>query len=152
MLGKPPSPAPLPTESPSRRITDALDPQATRIGPGTHVKGDLVSDGPVDVAGTLDGDVKVSGHCRVREGARVTGRIEADTLVVEGTVDGPSLVAEKIEIGAAARVTSNVRARLVAIADGAFFEGEVRMDDTGAPVTPVTFTEKRGASETRPQP
>lgn len=150
MLGKPPSPAP-PSESPSRRITDALDPQATRIGPGTRLKGDLESDGPVDLAGTLDGDVKVGGHCRVREGARVSGRIEATTLVVEGTVDGPSLVAEKIEIGATARVTANVRARLVAIADGAFFEGEVRMDDTGAPATPVTFTEKRRASEAQPQ-
>jgi len=151
MLGKPPTPSPQP-ESPSRRITDALEPQATRIGPGTRLKGDLESAGPVDVAGTLDGDLKVSGHCRVREGAHVSGRIEATTLVVEGTVDGPSLVAEKIEIGASARVTSNVRAKLVAIADGAFFEGEVRMDDTGAPATPVTFTEKRRPSEPQPQP
>lgn len=142
MLGKPPTPAPQP-EVPSRRFTDALDPRATVIGPGTQVKGELVAEGPVELAGVLDGDARVAAHLRVRQGARVTGRLEAKSLVLEGEVDGPSVVAERIEIGATARITSNIRARVVAIADGAFFEGEVRMDDTGAPGTPITFTEKR---------
>lgn len=142
MLGKPPTPAPAP-EAPSRRFTDAVDPHATVIGPGTRVKGELVADGPVELIGTLDGDARVSSHLRVRLGARVTGRLEAKSLVVEGEVDGPSVVAERVEIGATARITSNIRARVVAIADGAFFEGEVRMDDTGAPGAPITFTEKR---------
>jgi cytoskeletal protein CcmA (bactofilin family) len=78
----------------------------------------------------------------VREGASVKGRLEATSLVVEGQVEGPALVADKVEIGASARVRSNVEARVVAIADGAFFEGAVKMDEAGAP---VTFTEKRGS-------
>jgi cytoskeletal protein CcmA (bactofilin family) len=142
MLGKPPTPAPQ-LEAPSRRFTDGADPGATVIGPGTRVKGDLVADGPVEVGGVIEGDARVEALCRVREGARVTGRLEAKSLVLEGEVSGPSVVAERVEIGATARVTSNIRARMVAIADGAFFEGEVRMDDTGAPGTPTSFTEKR---------
>jgi cytoskeletal protein CcmA (bactofilin family) len=140
MFGKAPAPPP---EPPSRRFTDAVDQDATVIGPGTHVKGELVAEGPVDLAGFLDGDARVSAHLRVRSGARVTGRLEAKSLVVEGELSGPSVAAERVEIGASARVRSNVRARVVAIAEGAFFEGEVRMDDTGAPGTPITFTEKR---------
>jgi cytoskeletal protein CcmA (bactofilin family) len=136
MPGKPEPTAP----PPARRFTDVLDPHSTFVGPGTRIEGHLASDGPVDVAGTLEGDVHVSGHCRVREGARVTGRLEAKTLVVEGEVSGPALVADKVEIGATGRVKSSIQARVVAIADGAFFEGEVRMDDAGAP---LTFTEKR---------
>jgi cytoskeletal protein CcmA (bactofilin family) len=138
MLVKPEPAAPPP--APARRFTDSLDAHSTFVGPGTRIEGSLTSDGPVEVAGTLDGDVHVSGHCRVREGARVTGRLEAKTLVVEGEVSGPALVADKVEIGATGRVTSSIQARVVAIADGAFFQGEVRMDDAGAP---VTFTEKR---------
>jgi cytoskeletal protein CcmA (bactofilin family) len=107
------------------------------------VKGELVAEGPVELAGFLDGDARVSTHLHVRPGARVTGRLEAKSLVVEGEVTGPSVAAERIEIGATARVSSNLRARVVAIAEGAFFEGEVRMDDTGAPGTLFTFTEKR---------
>ena len=140
MLGKPePTPSPV-TPAQARRFTDSLDPHATVNGPGTRFHGELTADGPVDVAGTLEGDARVTGHCRIREGARVTGRLEAKTLVVEGQVDGPALVADKVEIGATARVRSNIEARVVAIADGAFFEGAVRMDEPGAP---VTFKEKR---------
>jgi cytoskeletal protein CcmA (bactofilin family) len=136
MLGKP-EPA---TPPPARRFTDSLDLHSTFVGPGTRIEGDLTSDGPVDVAGTLDGEVRVNGHCRVREGARVTGRLEAKTLVVEGEVSGPEVVADKVEIGSTGRVKSSLQARVVAIADGAFYEGEVRMGDAGAP---LTFTEKR---------
>jgi cytoskeletal protein CcmA (bactofilin family) len=141
MLGKPeatPSPS---APQQARRFTDSLDPHATVIGPATRVKGELVADGPVDLAGTLEGEARVTGHCRIREKAIVKGRVEATTLVVEGQVEGPGLVAEKIEIGAGARVRSNIEARIVAIADGAFFEGTVHMDEPGAP---VTFKEKRG--------
>ena len=141
MLGKTVTPAPTP-EAPSRRFTDAIDPHATVIGPGTRVKGELVAEGPVELAGFLDGDARVSAHLRVRSGARATGRLEAKSLVVEGEVTGPSVAAERIEIGATARVSASLRARVVAIAEGAFFEGDVRMD-TGAPGTPITFTEKR---------
>jgi len=145
MLGRPESAQP--PSPPARRFTDSIDPNATLIGLGTRIKGDLTSDGPVDVAGTLDGDALVTGHCRVREGARVAGRLEAKSLVVEGEVTGPALVADKVEIGATARVRSSIQARVVAIADGAFFEGEVRMEDGGGPGAPVTFKEKRKGAE-----
>lgn len=138
MLGKPPTPgAP---EAPARRFTDTLDPHTTLVGPSTRIKGELVAEGPVEVAGTLEGDLRVSAHCRVRSGARVTGRVEAKTLVIEGTVEGPALVADRLEIGATARVRSSIQARLVTIADGAVFEGEVRMDESGST---QSFTEKR---------
>ena len=141
MLGKPESAQQAPVVA--RRFTDSVDPNTTFIAHGTRITGDLVSDGPVDVAGTLDGDIRVSAHCRVRQGAHVTGRLEAKTLVVEGEVSGPGLVADKVEIGATAQVRSSIQARVVAIADGAFFEGEVRMDGSGASAAPQTFTEKR---------
>jgi cytoskeletal protein CcmA (bactofilin family) len=140
----PGKPEPAEPPAPARRFTDSLDAHSTIIGPDTRIEGDLSSDEPVDVAGTLDGDLHVSGHCRVRQGARVTGRLEAKSLVVEGEVNGPGLVADKIEIGATGRVRSRIQARVVAIADGAFFEGEVRMDDSGAP---LTFREKRRGAE-----
>ena len=141
MLGKPDASAQPP--APARRFTDTADPNTTFVGHGMRITGNLVSDGPVDVAGALDGDIRVNAHCRVRQGARVTGRLEAKSLVVEGEVSGPALVADKVEIGATARVKSSIQARIVAIADGAFFEGEVRMDGTGGSATPQTFTEKR---------
>lgn len=139
MLGKTPPPPAAP-EPPTRRFTDAVDTHTTVIGPGTRIKGELVADAPVELAGTLEGEIRASSHCRVRQGARVTGRVEAKTLVIEGTVEGPALVADRLEIGSTARVRASIQARVVAIADGAVFEGEVRMDEAGSP---QSFTEKR---------
>jgi cytoskeletal protein CcmA (bactofilin family) len=141
MLGKPEAAPSSTAPSQARRFTDSVDPHATVIGPATRVIGELVAEGPVDLAGTLEGNARVVGHCRIREKAIVKGRVEATTLVVEGQVDGAGLVADKVEIGASARVRSNIEARIVAIADGAFFEGTVHMEEPGAR---VTFTEKRG--------
>ena len=50
------------------------DPNATFVGPGTRFKGELTSDGPVDVAGTLDGDV-----ARERSLPRARGRARHGT-------------------------------------------------------------------------
>jgi cytoskeletal protein CcmA (bactofilin family) len=142
MLGKPEANPSSSASQQTRRFTDALDANTTVIGPRTRVVGQLTSEGPVDLSGSLEGDARIEGHCRVRQGASVKGRIEATSLVVEGQVEGPALVADKVEIGATARVRSSVEARVVAIADGAFFEGAVQMDESGGP---VTFTEKRAA-------
>jgi cytoskeletal protein CcmA (bactofilin family) len=140
MLGKPETSPSASVPPQARRFTDSLDTHVTVIGPDTRFQGELTAEGPVDVAGSFDGDAHVAGHFRIREGARVTGRVEAQSLVIEGQVEGPSLVADKVEIGRTARVRSNIEARVVAIADGAFFEGAVRMVEPG---TPMTFKEKR---------
>jgi len=147
MFRKPPAPpaAPPPPASvpQARRITDAPGSLRTLIGPGTRIKGELSGEDQIDLAGRLEGPSHVTGLYRVREGAVVVGEVTAASIVVEGDVSARTLVAEKIEIGASARVQANVRARFVAIAEGAFFDGQVEMADRGSPAFP--FKEKRKA-------
>lgn len=131
----------LPTIPPTRRFTDAVERPATVIGPGISIRGELSGDDPVDLGGRLEGDSRVTGHFTVREGAAVTGRVEATTIVVRGEVMGPALKADKIEIGPSAHVVASLRARVVAIAEGAYFDGQVQMEGEGA--APITFKERR---------
>lgn len=141
MLEKPPPSNPA---SPAgRRFTDALEGQGTVIGPGTRIKGSLSGADAVDLSGVLEGPSTVSGLYQVRAGARVVGDITATSLVVEGDVAGRTLSAEKIEIGTGARVRANLRARVVAIAEGAFFDGQVHMEGRDGPAGPVHFKERR---------
>jgi cytoskeletal protein CcmA (bactofilin family) len=86
----------------------------------------------------------------VRETARIAGDVTATSIVVDGEVAGRTLVAEKVEIGAGARVRANVRARVVAIAEGAFFDGQVHMEGRSGPAAPTNFREKRRGR--RPDP
>jgi cytoskeletal protein CcmA (bactofilin family) len=113
------------------------------IGPGTTIKGELYGTGSLDLAGTLDGPCQVSGHCIVRASGRIAGDVTATSVVVEGEVTGTTVVAEKVEIGTSGRVRANIRARVIAIAEGAYFAGEVHMEGREGQSAPIAFKEKR---------
>jgi cytoskeletal protein CcmA (bactofilin family) len=144
-----------PTASPthSRRFTDSPQPAVTVIGPGTHVRGNLAGTDPVEIRGTLEGDCEVSAHCVVHEGARVLGSIDATGLVVAGEVEAGTITADKVELRKTARTRATIRARVIAVADGAFYEGEVQMQGPDAASGPVFFEEqRRGSGERPPRP
>jgi cytoskeletal protein CcmA (bactofilin family) len=116
------------TTDPGRPLDDAAPAVRTVIAHGTHVRGDVSSTGPVEIRGTLEGDIRTAAHCIVREGARVLGNIEATALLVAGEVEAGLLRADKVEVRASAKVLATIRARVVAIADGAEFEGQVETE------------------------
>lgn len=125
-----------------RRLADTGTP-ATVIGPGTTFRGDLTGGDTVEIKGTLEGDCRTSGLCVVAQGARVLGNVEAGGLVVAGEIEAGTLAAERIEIRSTARVRASITARVVAIADGAFYEGDVQMLGPEAPAGPVYFKDRR---------
>jgi cytoskeletal protein CcmA (bactofilin family) len=134
------------TPLPSRRLTDTAE-RTTLIGAGTTVHGDLTGGDAVEIRGTLEGDCRIGGLCVVAEGGRVLGNVEAASLVVGGTVEAGTLTADRVEIRASARVSGTLTARVVAIADGAFYEGEVRMEGSGASSAPLYFKDRRKGGE-----
>jgi cytoskeletal protein CcmA (bactofilin family) len=142
-----PDPSSASSASTSRRFTDQSAPATTVIGARTRVQGNVIADESVDVAGTVEGECRVGGFVRVHEGGTITGDVTARSIVVNGTVSGRSLQADRVEIGGKGRVLARLRARRVAIADGAFYEGEVDMDDSGRPADRVSFVEKRVAGQ-----
>jgi cytoskeletal protein CcmA (bactofilin family) len=118
------------------------------IGRGTRFLGNLASSDPVEVLGVLEGDCQTSAHCIVHEGARVLGNIDAVALLVAGEVEAGVLRAEKVEVRASARVLATIRARVVAIADGAFFQGAVEIEGaTAASGPPLTKDRRQGERE-----
>jgi len=142
-----------PTTSPSsRRFTDVTHPSTTVIGRGTRIRGDVASSDPVDIRGVLEGDCQTSAHCIVRGGARVLGNIDAAALLVAGEVEAGLLQAEKVEVRASARVLATIRARVVAIADGAFFQGEVEIEGARAASGPSLLTDRRKGEREEPSP
>jgi cytoskeletal protein CcmA (bactofilin family) len=121
-------------------MTDTPSAFGTVIGPGLHIKGEVSGEDSIDLGGTLEGSARATGLIRIRGTGRVVGEVAAARLVVEGEVEGARLEAERIEIGVSARVRATVRAGSMAVAEGAFFEGSVDMDESR---TPTSFSEKR---------
>ncbi len=130
----------------NRRFTDTDSP-STLIGPRTALRGNLTGGDAVEIRGLLEGDCRTSAHCVVHEGARVHGNIEAAGVVVAGEIEAQALTADKVEIRASARVKASVTARVVTIADGAFYQGNVQMRGQDASNGPVFFKERRSGSE-----
>jgi len=91
----------------------------------------------------VEGDCQTSGHCIVHEGGRVVGNITAAALVVAGEVEAGVLGAQKVEIRASAKVLATIRARVVVIADGAYYEGQV--EDADVAGGPSLLKDRRAA-------
>jgi cytoskeletal protein CcmA (bactofilin family) len=133
---------PAPSQT-GRRLTDGSSP-ATVIGAGTTVHGDVSGRDPLEVRGTVEGDCRIGGVCIVAEGGRVLGNIEAEGLVVAGEIEAGKLTVDRVELRSTARVRGAITARVLAIADGAFYEGEVQMEP-GAAAGPTFFKDRRQA-------
>jgi cytoskeletal protein CcmA (bactofilin family) len=126
---------------PARRLTDATSP-ATLIAAGTTVHGDVSGRDALEVRGTVEGDCRVAGLCTVAAGGRVLGNIEAQGLVVAGEIEAGKLTVDRVELRSTARVRAAITARALAIADGAFYEGDVLLEP-GCDAGPTFFKDRR---------
>jgi len=104
------------------------------IAHGTLVKGDVKSTGPIEIRGAVEGDCQTFARCIVHEGARVLGNIDAAALVVAGKVESGLITADKVELAASASVEGTIRARVLVVADGAYYKGDIEWTgDQGGP-------------------
>ena len=85
------------------------------------VRGEFVSQGDMQVDGTIDGDVK-SITIRIGDGGSVNGTITADSVLIAGTVTG-KIHSKAIVIARTARVQAELWVDSLAIEAGARFEG-----------------------------
>lgn len=107
--------------------------EATVIGKGIHIRGELTGSAPIEVWGSLEGVTGTEGRFWVREGGRVGGEIAAAEVIIEGQVEGKISAEHKVEFRPTCKVEGDVVAKRVAIAEGAVFDGRIRMSGAGKP-------------------
>jgi len=88
------------------------------------VTGSIVSDGEVQLDGTVEGDVRASS-LTIGEEATVKGEVIAENVVVRGRVEG-SVRARQVQLAATARVEGDVVHASLAIESGAYFDGHCK--------------------------
>ena len=101
---------------------------STVIGQGITIEGEITSDEPVVVSGTVRGKLNVDGALTVESGAVVEADVGATSLQVAGQVTGNVTATDRVDLLAGGRLIGDVRAARVTIADGATFKGNVDMD------------------------
>lgn len=102
----------------------------TIIGPGTEFKGTLRDRESIRVDGKFEGEIETEGNVTIGENAIVQVDIKANSVIIAGRVIGDIDCEGKVEIFSTGSLEGKVKASDLTIAEGAFFNGECRMDSS----------------------
>ncbi|HEV8307238.1 MAG TPA: polymer-forming cytoskeletal protein [Methylomirabilota bacterium] len=105
-----------------------LSASAFRVGEKLAIKGEIVGEGDLELAGKFEGLINVHGTVVVGDRAEVDADITASTIVVGGKVRGNLNAAGRVEILPQGVLTGNLRTGSFAAADGASVKGEILVE------------------------
>jgi len=96
------------------------------IGPSILIKGTLIANEPLTIAGRVDGTVEIKGHVlTLAAGGRLTADVTADTIIVDGQVNGSLTADIRIVVRATATIDGDLLAPAISVADGATLNGKI---------------------------
>ncbi len=126
-------PRPMEARAPEFRAPEAA-PRASVLGPTLRFRGELSAQEDLIVQGSVEGSITHTQSLTMGTDGSMKGDIRARIIVVDGKVEGDLYATEFVNIRATAKVKGNVFAPRVAITEGAFFQGQVEMQPSGAAV------------------
>lgn len=97
--------------------------QASVIGSGIVVEGDLLDGDDLIIEGTVKGTIRSRGEVMVAPQGRVEATISARSIVIRGHVRGDVEAEQKVNVQTDGVLIGNCRARAIQIHEGARFEG-----------------------------
>jgi len=133
-----PSPRAAEPRAQEPRAADARAPEsgarASVLGPTLRFRGELSAQEDLIVQGSVEGSITHTQSLTIGTDGTMKGDIRARVIVIDGKVDGDLYATESVTIRATAKVKGNVFAPRVGITDGAFFQGQIEMQPSGAAV------------------
>jgi cytoskeletal protein CcmA (bactofilin family) len=132
---EPRSPAPRAAEprSPEVKAPEGT-PRASVLGPTLKFRGELSAQEDLIVQGSVEGSITHTQSLTVGTDGTMKGDIRARVILIDGKVEGDMYATESVNIRATAKVKGNVFAPRVGISEGAFFQGQIEMQPSGAAV------------------
>ena len=103
------------------------------LGKGSAFEGKLLFEGTVRIDGKFTGEIVSTDTLIVGEGAEVKGQIQVGSLVIVGDYNGDAKASKSIELKAPAKVRGTLTTASIVIERGVFFDGQCKMDTSGAP-------------------
>jgi cytoskeletal protein CcmA (bactofilin family) len=115
---------------PRLQSVESLDSDVTHIGKSIVIKGEVSGGGNVYLDGELEGGVELlDSTLIVGPAGRIRANLQARSIVVQGRVDGNLYGLERAELKKSATVVGDICTPHIAIEDGAFLEGSVRVHE-----------------------
>jgi cytoskeletal protein CcmA (bactofilin family) len=120
------------------RVSESRVPEpvhrASVLGATLRFRGELSAQEDLIVQGSVEGSITHTSSLTIGTDGSMKGDIRARVIVIDGRVEGDLYATESVNIRATAKVKGNVFAPRVGITEGAFFQGQVEMQPSGAAV------------------
>jgi cytoskeletal protein CcmA (bactofilin family) len=101
-----------------------------RIGASIVVRGEIIAQEDVLIAGRVEGSIRIEGHrVTVAPGAQVVAEIHAREIVVAGQVLGNLTAGERVDLRETGDMDGDITTPSLKMSDGAAFRGRVDMKD-----------------------
>ena len=117
------SDVPAMTSAPTPRRVAAYDARESVIAADITIEGKIEGNGHVRLAGRFKGDVHIQGDLTVDAGAKLTGSVRANSVVVGGEVEGNIDSASRVELLATGVLNGDLKAGTLVVAAGSRMRG-----------------------------
>jgi cytoskeletal protein CcmA (bactofilin family) len=107
------------------------------LGPTLRFKGELSTAEDLVIHGQVEGTVGPAPKVTIGPEAHVKASVKADVIIVEGQVEGDLKADVSITVRPRARVRGNLEAPAIHIAEGATFNGGIKMEPRAAEVAAI---------------
>jgi cytoskeletal protein CcmA (bactofilin family) len=109
------------------------DAKESLLAAGLTIEGKIEGTGHVRIAGNFKGDVHVQGNLTIEQGAKVTGGVRANTVVVGGELEGNIDAAARVELLQTGVLNGDLKAGSLTVAAGSRMRGraEFGWDEKG---------------------
>ena len=97
------------------------------IDQGCEFEGKLCFQGTVRISGTFRGEIYTPDTLIIGEGARVSGQIDAGTVIISGEVTGSVRAKHRVEIHQPAIFRGDIFTPSLKVDEGVIFEGSSKM-------------------------
>ena len=134
---KPAAAAPVSSIESARQPAAAAQPRGdakeSLLAAGLTIEGKIEGTGHVRIAGNFKGDVHVQGNLTIESGAKVTGGVRANTVVIGGELEGNIDAAARVELLQTGVLNGDLKAGSLTVAAGSRMRGraEFGWDEKG---------------------
>jgi len=94
---------------------------------GERREGNLTGEGAVRLEGAFRGDISLRGVVSISMSGSLVGTIEATNVFISGTVEGDIIAHGKLRMSTGSKITGDIQSQILAIDDGASFNGRSTM-------------------------
>ena len=101
-----------------------LENKISNISENLHIIGTVFSSGKISFNGSIKGTLE-SKSLYVGENGFIDGKVEADEAVILGRIKG-TLKGNKVRLAASSRIEGDTYHQVIAIEDGAIYEGSIK--------------------------